>query len=84
MNHPYPRSGRIVAAVFRRSVKGGAYGLTCPATVAFININCDRFYDFLLFLACHDYGLLRLIPALFMPTSFWKARFNYPSGFPAE
>jgi hypothetical protein len=45
--HPDTRSLRIIAAIFRHSVKGGADDLTGPATVAFADINFYRLYGFL-------------------------------------
>jgi hypothetical protein len=53
MNHPNARPRWIIAAVFWRSVKGGAGYLTCPATIALIEIDFYDFYDFLFFLT-HD------------------------------
>jgi len=50
MNHPNARPRWIIAAVFWRSVKGGAGYLTCPATIALIDIDFYDFYDFLFFL----------------------------------
>jgi hypothetical protein len=49
-NHPNTRSRRIIAAIFRLSVKGGADDLACPATVALIKIDLDCL-NFLLNLA---------------------------------
>jgi len=51
-DHPDTRSRRIIAAVFRFGVKGGADNLAGPATVAFIKIDLDDLH-FLLNLA-HD------------------------------
>jgi len=61
MNHANAGPRRIIAAVFRRSVKGGAYDLACPATVAFIKINFDAFHDFLFFLTHDGYHLFTLL-----------------------
>jgi hypothetical protein len=52
-DHPNAGPRRIVAAVFRGSVKGGTGHLACPAAVAFIDIHSYRFYYFLFFLT-HD------------------------------
>jgi hypothetical protein len=53
MNHPNARPRWIITAVSWRSVKGGAGYLTCPATIAFIEIDLYGFYNFRFFLN-HD------------------------------
>jgi hypothetical protein len=49
-NQPNASPCRIIAAIFRVGVKGGANDLTCPATIALIKIDLDGL-DFLLNLA---------------------------------
>jgi hypothetical protein len=53
MNHPNTRPRRIIAAVFWLGVKGGAYQLACPATIALIDIDFYCFNYFLFFLILH-------------------------------
>jgi hypothetical protein len=60
MNHPNARSRWIIAAVFRRSVKGGAGDLTRPAPIAFIKVDFYDFNDFLYFLAHRGHHLFAL------------------------
>jgi hypothetical protein len=50
-NHLDARPRRIIAAIFRRSVKGGADYFTGPATIALVSINFYCFDDFLFLLA---------------------------------
>ena len=64
-NHPNTGSGRIVAAIFWLGMRRGTDHLTCPASIAFINIDFNRPDDFLFFLAFRHPHLIRIISSLF-------------------